>query len=155
MNHREFIRELTDWLQRDGQPLLDPDVDTHWKTEFELDVADNGIPKVKCDLRVVLRQGTEFFVEVENSNGYADANVVKYWYYLENRTNKKSKVFLVQVLNPTTFGKRNYRSRREIAQFVAQLLKNEFSFFCYKPIPLWGKEGVQEVKNLLRQIALR
>jgi hypothetical protein len=152
MTCNQVIRKLVDWLEGSEKDLLSPN--TKPAREHPLRVSDNReIPMVKCDLHLELKNGVDVFIELENSNGYADANVVKYWYYLKRHKRDKTNVILLQVLNPSTFRGDNYGSRKKIAADVGEYFENEFCFFHYEVVDSWNQKAIKHLQERLRKIA--
>jgi hypothetical protein len=148
----QLIRRMLDWLEGPEQGLLSPG--TKPSRKYPLKVSDNDeVPMVKCDLHLQLKNGVDVFIELENSNGYADANVVKYWYYLKHHKRDERKVVLLQVLKPSTFRGDNYGSRRRIAADVAEYFENEFCFFQYEVVNSWNQKAIKDLQERLRKIA--
>jgi hypothetical protein len=152
MDSNDIIRSVKEWLESDGQRLLLPGTDP--KKESGLPVSsDPEVPVVKADLRLMMKNSTEVFIELENSNGYADANVVKYWYYLNNHKDKTRKVVLLQALNPSTFKGGNYLSRKQIASDIGTYFMKKFSFFEFGQLDCWDNQAIKVLRQRLTQLA--
>jgi len=152
MTCNRIIRKLVDWLEGPEEGLLS--LGSKPAREHRLKISDDdGVPMVKCDLRLELKNNVDVFIELENSNGYADANVVKYWYYLKHHRQDKTKVILLQVLNPSTFRGVNYGSRKQIAADLGEYFENEFSFFQYEVVDSWNQKAIKDLQERLRKIA--
>jgi len=84
----------------------------------------------KADVSVRRGENDFIFVEIEEGQPHPDTNVGKYWMYL--RENPATKATLVQILGKEfSVTTNNYKSRVDLAEFIAQKIKKEYPRFEY------------------------
>ena len=122
-----------------------------------------GIPCIKADLYIPAPKA-DIFIELENSMGNIDGNVVKYWPWMEIKWEPEYKLFLIHVLNPNKFGTnrpgdRNYQSRIEIAKFYADKMRKayprRFKYILIDNLPRgdnWKREAIKSCKEKIEEI---
>jgi hypothetical protein len=153
----EIITELKKW----ARSFCQQEDREYLKGEFHLPIWDE-IPPIKIDLYIPAPKA-DIFIELENSMGNIDGNVVKYWPWMERKWKPDYKLFLIHVLNPYQFGTnqsgdRNYQSRIEIAKFFANKMEKEYPLFKYVPIDDlqrgddWKQEAIKRCKEKIKEI---
>jgi len=134
-----------------------------WRTEFLLKMSesnlDKSVPSVKADFYIPLRNKKRVFLEIEKSAGNIDANVSKYWLWLDRNWGEvyNKKTVLIHLLNPEEFKGQNYLSRIEIAKFIAGKIKTngyDFEYILIDRLPEgnWHTAGFEKVKDIIESL---